>query len=60
MIVGGAAIITGALIGDDAGTVIIIGGAGVGLYGLYLFLREQRVSESRPAVGIGYGYHFRR
>ena len=59
MIVGGAAIITGAIIGDDAGTVIIIGGAGVGLYGLYLFLQEQRVSESRPTVGIGYSYHFR-
>jgi hypothetical protein len=60
MIVGGAGIITGALIGGDAGTVIIIGGAGVGLYGLYLFLQEQRMSESRPAVGIGYSYHLRR
>jgi hypothetical protein len=60
MIVGGAGIITGAIIGGDAGTVIIIGGAGVGLYGLYLFLQEQRMSESRPGVGIGYRYNLLR
>jgi hypothetical protein len=60
MIVGGAAIVTGALVGDDAGTVIIIGGAAVGLYGLYLFLQEQRVSGGRPSVGIGYRYRLRR
>ena len=39
MIVGGAAFIAGALIGDTAGTAIMIGGAGVGLYGLYLYLQ---------------------
>ena len=39
MIVGGAALLTGALIGDDAGTIIMIGGAGIGLWGLYLFLQ---------------------
>ena len=39
MIVGGAALLTGALIGDDAGTLIMIGGAGIGLWGLYLFLQ---------------------
>ena len=38
MIVGAAAVILGAAVGDDAGTVLIIGGAGVGLYGLYRFL----------------------
>lgn len=38
-IVGGAAVITGILIGDDAGTVIAIGGAGLGLYGLYIWQR---------------------
>jgi hypothetical protein len=38
MIVGGAALVVGAVIGDDAGTLVMLGGAGVGLYGLYLFL----------------------
>ena len=39
MIVGGAALLTGAIIGGDAGTLIMIGGAGVGLWGLYLYLQ---------------------
>lgn len=38
MIVGGAALVIGAVIGDDAGTIVMLGGAGIGLYGLYLFL----------------------
>ena len=38
-IVGGAAVITGILIGGDAGTLIAVGGAGVGLYGLYIWQR---------------------
>jgi hypothetical protein len=37
MIVGGAAFLAGLIIGDDAGTAIAIGGAAVGLYGLYLW-----------------------
>lgn len=40
MIVGGAAFIAGALIGDDAGTIVMVGGAAVGLYGLYLYLQQ--------------------
>lgn len=39
MIVGGVALVVGALIGDKAGTIIMVGGAGVGLYGLYKFLQ---------------------
>ena len=39
MIVGGAAFLAGAIIGDDAGTIIMVGGAAVGLYGLYLYLQ---------------------
>jgi hypothetical protein len=39
MIVGGAAFLAGALISGDAGTVIMVGGAAVGLYGLYLYLQ---------------------
>lgn len=39
MIVGAAAVILGATIDDnDASTILIIGGAGIGLYGLYRFL----------------------
>ena len=40
MIVGGAAFLTGAIIGDDAGTIVMLGGAAVGLYGLYLYLQS--------------------
>ena len=39
MIVGGAIFLAGAVIGDDAGTVIMISGAAVGIYGLYLYLQ---------------------
>jgi hypothetical protein len=39
MIVGGAIFLAGAIIGGDAGTVIMIGGAAVGIYGLYLYLQ---------------------
>jgi hypothetical protein len=39
MAVGGAALVIGALVGDDAGTVIAIGGGVIGLVGLYRFVR---------------------
>jgi outer membrane receptor protein involved in Fe transport len=39
MIVGGAILLAGAIIGGDAGTIIMIGGAGIGIYGLYLYLQ---------------------
>ena len=39
MIVGGAIFLAGAVIGDDAGTIIMISGAAVGIYGLYLYLQ---------------------
>lgn len=38
MVVGVGAMIAGALIGDTAGTIIIIGGAGMALFGLYNYL----------------------
>ncbi len=38
MLAGAAAMIVGAVVGDDAGTLIIVGGAVVGFYGLYRFL----------------------
>jgi hypothetical protein len=39
MIVGGAAFIAGAIISGDVGTIIMVGGAVVGLYGLYQYLQ---------------------
>jgi hypothetical protein len=39
MIIGGAIFLAGAIIGDDAGTVIMITGAAFGIYGLYLYLQ---------------------
>jgi hypothetical protein len=39
MVVGGAAGLTGLIIGDDAGTAIAVGGAVVGLIGLYQYLQ---------------------
>ena len=39
MIVGGAAILIGAVIGGDAGALFMIGGAVVGLIGLYQYLQ---------------------
>jgi hypothetical protein len=39
MAVGGAAIVVGALIGGDGGSVLMFGGALVGLYGLWNYLK---------------------
>jgi hypothetical protein len=39
MIVGGAALLAGAIIGGDAGTIFMVGGAVVGLVGLYQYLQ---------------------
>ncbi|MBX7120152.1 MAG: hypothetical protein K1X31_14270 [Gemmatimonadaceae bacterium] len=39
MIVGGAAFLGGAIIGGDAGKIVMLGGLGVGIYGLYLHLQ---------------------
>jgi len=39
MVVGGAALLTGLIISGGAGTAIAVGGAVVGLYGLYEFLQ---------------------
>ena len=38
-IVGGALMITGLLVGGDSGTLIAVGGAGLGLFGLYIWQR---------------------
>jgi hypothetical protein len=39
MIVGGVALIAGAVIGGDTGTIIMVGGAAIGLYGLWQYLK---------------------
>jgi hypothetical protein len=39
MIVGGVALVVGAIIGGDPGTIVMVGGAVVGLVGLYDYLR---------------------
>jgi cytochrome c biogenesis protein CcdA len=38
MVVGVGAMIVGAIVGDTAGTIIIIGGAAMALFGLYHYL----------------------
>ena len=38
MIIGGAALVGGLIIGDDVGTLVSLAGLGYGLYGLYLYL----------------------
>jgi len=37
MVAGGALFVAGAIIGDDAGTILMLGGAGVGAWGLYVY-----------------------
>jgi hypothetical protein len=54
MILGGAALITGLIIGDDAGTVIAVGGAIIGLYGLYVYLGRPSGMEHNNRIGLGY------
>lgn len=39
MVVGGAALVAGLLIGGDAGSAVAIGGLAVGLVGLYQYVR---------------------
>ena len=39
MIVGGAMFLAGAVIGDDGGTILVLGGIGLGAYGAYIYFR---------------------
>jgi hypothetical protein len=39
MIIGGAAFITGLIIGGGAGTALAVGGVLVAAYGLYIYLK---------------------
>ena len=40
MIVGGALILTGIIVGSDAAPILYLAGAGIGGYGLYLYLQS--------------------
>ena len=40
-IVGAAVIVTGFLVGGDTGTIIAVGGAGLALFGLYIWQRGE-------------------
>ena len=46
MIIGGGLFLTGAIIGDDAGTILMVGGVVTGLYGLYQYLQERPAAAS--------------
>ena len=37
MVAGGILFVAGAIVGDDVGTLLILGGAGVGAYGAYVY-----------------------
>ena len=39
MIIGGVALVGGAVVGGDVGTIVMLAGLGYGLYGLYLYLQ---------------------
>lgn len=54
MILGGAALVTGLIIGGSAGTVIAVGGAIIGLYGLYVYLGRPTGMEHNDRIGLGY------
>jgi hypothetical protein len=39
MLVGGAGLLVGSIVGGKAGTVIMVGGGAVGLFGLWNYLK---------------------
>lgn len=55
MVLGGAALITGAIISDTPGTIIMIGGGALLLYGLYVQLGRPHSGEPTE---IGYSVAF--
>src|SRR3954465_12032913 len=55
MAVGVGAMIAGALIGETPGTIILIGGAARGLFGLYHYLRERFACGSSPTMTFPLG-----
>lgn len=53
MILGGAVLVVGALVGGNAGPIIMIGGGAVAVYGLYLYL-----DQSKGATQAGFSRKF--
>ena len=39
MVIGGVVLVGGAIVGGDAGTIVMLAGLGYGIYGLYLYLQ---------------------
>lgn len=39
MVIGGVALVGGAIVGGDVGTIVMLAGLGYGIYGLYLYLQ---------------------
>jgi len=37
MVAGGALFVSGAIIGGDGGTILMVGGAGIGAFGLFVY-----------------------
>ena len=53
MIVGGAALIIGLIIGGSAGLIVAIAcGQAVGLYGLFLFLQVKGLCKAKTIIGM--------
>jgi hypothetical protein len=50
MLIGGGIFLAGALIGGDAGALIMIGGAATGLYGLYIYLDQEAAAPASTSL----------
>ncbi|MEP6690561.1 MAG: hypothetical protein ABJD07_05355 [Gemmatimonadaceae bacterium] len=53
MIIGGVTFLAGAIIGSDVGTVMMVGGAAVGIYGLYRYLESPASAEMARKQELG-------
>jgi hypothetical protein len=47
-IIGGALFVAGLLIDDDVGTIVAIGGLGIGIYGLLQWLQASATGRASP------------
>ena len=55
MVVGGAVLIIGLIIGDTGGDIVAVAGGGLAIYGLYVFLSGNNQTNGHgQAVGVGY------
>ena len=57
MVVGGAVLIVGLIVGNTAGDIIAVAGGGLAVYGLYVFLSGNNETNGHgQAVGVGYRF----